>query len=58
MLTGKGNAKELTSYCSGNGCKVTWPDSGDAYSNVLWTYNGNLDKAILESFGAVNSSNL
>ena len=55
MLTGKGNAKELTSYCSGNGCKVTWPDSGDAYSNVLWTYNGNLDKAILESFGAVNS---
>lgn len=55
LLTGKGNAKQLTSYCSGNGCKVTWPDSGDAYSNVLWTYTGSLDKALLESFGAVNS---
>ena len=39
MFTGKGNAKEITSYSSYVGGKVKWPNSGDAYSNVLWTYS-------------------
>ena len=51
ILTGKGNAKEATTYESTRGGKITWPADSKDYKNIIWEYHGPNNYATLQSMG-------